>query len=289
MKTINLTNKEIKKLQLYDLDTEIVSNECKMYRLDENYLLKRLNRTTGSSFANKLFNVSLLNDVKKDLNIPEFVIPKYLVSKDYKIIGLALREVKNADNLGVLLNNPSVSYKEKLKNLRRLGKLIEKVYKQDVLNFRFGDLHPYNFLAGKDRLYAVDLDGAYLDINHPIFTYYFGSYTTAQNASLFPNKYELGRDDTLYANIESDLLFYNYMILDALGGTSTHVFDINSFYNYINYLEDLGYPQELLDSFRALYSNRDNMNPYEYLSDISEEMFNKASYEEYKKIKFTNK
>ena len=66
----------------------------------------------------------------------------------------------------------------------------------------------------------------------------------------------------------SDLYCYNVMILNYLYQDNITRLSIREFYEYLNYLNSIGMPLELLDSFNKLFDLSDNVNPYEILDMI---------------------
>ncbi len=42
----------------------------------------------------------------------------------------------------------------------------------------------------------------------------------------------------------------------------------DEFYDYLEYMSDLGISKELIDIFSTILINKDNINPYEYLEEL---------------------
>ena len=56
---------------------------------------------------------------------------------------------------------------------------------------------------------------------------------------------------------------------------------LEEYFDYVNYLESIGYGENIIKSFRNIYSNADNINPYMYLDEIPKE-YGKSLYTLYK-------
>lgn len=288
MKTITLTKKQYEKLKPYYIDDDVFNWEADFYVLDHgkwqysrgNYLLKRLHITKNESIANKLATVSLLSDKEQQIGIEELVIPKHLVSVEDEIVGFTVPKINNTYNLGSILNDSKVDTSKKIEYLKKLGKLIEKAHNISCLDFSFGDLHAYNFLIDKnnENLYAVDLDSSYINTNYPLPSYYLFN---TKDIGLFPNKYKSNEIGINYPDKNSDLLCYNFIILSMLSKENISKLRLEEYFDYVNYLESIGYGENIIKSFRNIYSNADNINPYMYLDEIPKE-YGKSLYTSYK-------
>ena len=58
------------------------------------------------------------------------------------------------------------------------------------------------------------------------------------------------------------------MFLNTISKTKMYMLTIEQFYNYINYLEDLGFPKDLLNTIEKIYCNGDNETILPYLDNI---------------------
>ena len=59
------------------------------------------------------------------------------------------------------------------------------------------------------------------------------------------------------------------MVLNYFFGAKINNLSIQDYYSYLEYLATLGVSQELIDIFSYIYVNRDNVNPYEYLDELT--------------------
>ena len=307
MKTITLTKKQFEKCSPYIIDKDIVNSEAEFYIINKGkykgkYLMKKLFINEGKIFANKLLTISLLNDMEHELGIEELCIPKHLISVDDEVIGFSIPKINNPRNLGLVLNNPKVDSLDKLRYLEEVGNILRKIQKQNVLDLSIGDLQPYNILIDKNnKLHIIDLDSAYINTNYPIPSFYISNKNTFVNLTDFGTKYNLVNfveeeekegDKTSVVKIptrlvrpdtNSDLLCYNFMIINTLANYKINNLDVSTYHDYITYLETLGYGEDIINSFRNIYSNADNVNPVDFFSDIPLDKVGLARYKVYKK------
>ena len=75
------------------------------------------------------------------------------------------------------------------------------------------------------------------------------------------------------------------MILNYLYGENIDSVSIDEFYEYLNYLEDIGVNQELVDNFGRVVINKPNENPVNYLDTLTRENVFRAKKNVYKKVK----
>lgn len=92
-----------------------------------------------------------------------FVLPESLVSINKKIEAFTMKYIKGI-NLSVILNNPDITYEEKIHYLKSIGRILEQMQNirkyTNLNNFYLGDIHEDNFLVERDKqeIYIVDLD-----------------------------------------------------------------------------------------------------------------------------------
>lgn len=279
IRTIWLTESEFRSLTKYYLSNDIIHYESEIYRLDLesikkkykncNLLLKSYDKYTNlKEKERKIYTVKKLAFYEEKLNIKELNIPKFKVNVTVKdcFQGFALSEVEKARNLGTILHSDEVAMNAKLYYLYKVGKLIEKIQKQNILKFNLGDLQEYNFVIdANNNIHAVDLDSVYLEGIIPTQARYL--YRNAC-ISHFKNKYRYYSSSVVYPNNNTDLLCYNLIILNTIFNRDFSYISLNDFQKYIRYLKYIGCGKELLNSFNRMYSNYDNINPYSYLEQI---------------------
>lgn len=287
METINLTKKQYEKLKKLDLGREIVSTECVMHIIPskngwnyETKLLKEFYYKEGRIFGNKLNTINtLINEVPK-LGIKELILPDKLAVIDNTVIGFTMDYIENT-NLFYKLNDYNVKRIDKIKYLKEIGVILEKIKKARdyylIDKFYLGDIHEQNFIVDTDdRIRVVDLDSSYIGANNPFAT----KFLSTNKAILdLPNKYP--KNDYIHIpNENTDILCYSMIILNYLSKYPINTLDIADFYNYLEYLRKQGYNYDLLSCFSKLYLQTSNENPYDLLDYIPEDI-NMANYRIY--------
>ena len=290
MKTLEINQMEIEGLEKLKLDDRISNKEGTIYRLrnynwvyDDNLLLKRLYITNKEIFANKLHTSSMLNDYEKEIGIRNFVIPKHFVSLQGNIIGITIEEKKDTENLGIILQDENVKMEDKIRYLSKIGDMLiklESLAKYD-LHFYFSDLHEYNFLVGKDdEVYAVDLDSATFIDDFPLPARYL---IINPNLSSVREKYKANVYGIPYPSYNADILSYNMMVLDALSQEKVSHMDLKEYKQYLNYLQEIGFGDQLVNSFLSVYDNVNNEVSSKYFDQIPMNSIGKATYKEFVK------
>jgi serine/threonine protein kinase len=301
MEIINVTSKKFEKLKLLDIPSEITNTEAKIFyikRRGELKVFKNLFRIKGSTFANKLYTLEML-DNNKDILPSEYVLPDYLISVDGVINGFAMPYI-HGTNLSLLLNNPKIDNQVKIDYLIKVGKLLERldyIRMNDNLNVYLNDLHSSNFLIDKDgNLKVLDLDSSKICDNKPFpakylmpsslvrytpdkYTIYNKKLIDKSNDDYYDYKQELGYLD---ADKNTDLFCYNIMILNFLYGDNIVRMDMNDFYSYIMYLKKLDLDENLIRIFDKLLAQCDNESPVDYLSTLTDSQIGRANHNVYK-------
>lgn len=165
MQIINMSKTKLNSLEPLILPKNVTSTECELFKYPyygKEKLLKKLHRTDGIIFANKLYTIEALN-ANKDNMPSNFVLPESLVSINKKIEAFTMQYIKGI-NLSIILNDSNITYEEKIHYLKSIGRILEQMQNirkyTDLNNFYLGDIHEDNFLVEKDRqeVYVVDLD-----------------------------------------------------------------------------------------------------------------------------------
>ncbi len=291
MKILQISKRKFKQISKYTLESSITNNECDLFILEQkdkwNYekiLIKKLKKTSGGYFSNKLYTVNTLIDNRENLDIDELVLPEKLFVLDDKIEGFVMPFVENNINLSLLLNNPNLSLLKKIEILKKIGNLLNKIiYLSDKANnFFLGDVHDGNFIYDKDKkiFRAVDLDSCKIGNNDSSISKYL---TFNVNLWDFPNKYPLNEDDVHISNKNTTILSYIYMILNTISNHRIDNIFIEEYYSYLQYLKDNGFKQELIDMFANVYTNADNNIDLGLLESIPTNKGFKLTFEQYKK------
>lgn len=111
MQIINMSKTKLNSLEPLILPKNVTSTECELFKYPyygKEKLLKKLHRTDGIIFANKLYTIEALN-ANKDSMPSNFVLPESLVSINKKIEAFTMKYIKGI-NLSVILNNPDITY-----------------------------------------------------------------------------------------------------------------------------------------------------------------------------------
>ena len=288
MEVINLSKKRFESLEPYELPANIFNTEAKMYVLPiknrwqtVNMLLKRLYITNGPVFGNKLQTINSLIDARHIIDIPEIVFPEKLAVVDSKIVGYVM-ELVDSVNLETALNSFDISSERKIKYLRQIGEILEKMKhvrtytpideytNATVSDFYLNDMHENNFIIDTqtDSVRVVDIDSCKINGN-----YTFGSkYLTEKALIGNTRKYKYEENGICGGFFEpsedTELYCYIMVILNTIYGGDIHKLSIPEFYDYLEYLYTIGVDLSLLTQFEKILSAHHNENPYENLESL---------------------
>lgn len=257
MQIINMSKTKLNSLEPLILPKNVTSTECELFKYPyygKEKLLKKLHRTDGIIFANKLYTIEALN-ANKDSMPSNFVLPESLVSINKKIEAFTMKYIKGI-NLSVILNNPDITYEEKIHYLKSIGRILEQMQNirkyTNLNNFYLGDIHEDNFLVERDKqeIYIVDLDSCKIAGNKS----FPGRYLTNSSLIKYNNaKYQtLSQTDDLAdykIDENTDIYCYIIMVLNYLYDGRVDRLSLDEFYDFINYLEDIKVNIELIECF----------------------------------------
>lgn len=277
MQIINMSKTKLNSLEPLILPKNVTSTECELFKYPyygKEKLLKKLHRTDGIIFANKLYTIEALN-ANKDSMPSNFVLPESLVSINKKIEAFTMKYIKGI-NLSVILNNPDITYEEKIHYLKSIGRILEQMQNirkyTDLNNFYLGDIHEDNFLVERDKqeIYIVDLDSCKIAGNKS----FPGRYLTNSSLIKYNNtKYQtLSQTDDLAdykIDENTDIYCYIIMILNYLYDGRVDRLSLDKFYDFINYLEDIKVSIELIECFNKIVVGGNNINPCNYLDTLT--------------------
>ena len=293
MKIINISKKKFQELEKLNLTREVFNTEGILY--DFNYqgkekILKQLYILNGATFANKLYTLEMLDNNREYLP-NSFVIPDYLCSVNGEITGFTMPKI-NGINLSTILKSENKDYKEQIYYLKKIGEILNQLHNirkyTSLKDIYINDLHDSNFIIdSKNReLRVIDLDSCKI-----------GSNKIAASRFLIPSsiikevkKYKINEDETssgyIIPNSDSDLYCYSIIILNYLFGDKIGSIEIQDFYEYLNYLEDIKVNKELIQIFnKLLIDNCKNENPLNYLDSLTSEQICRAKKLVYNKTK----
>ena len=277
MQIINMSKTKLNSLEPLILPKNVTSTECELFKYPyygKEKLLKKLHRTDGIIFANKLYTIEALN-ANKDSMPSNFVLPESLVSINKKIEAFTMKYIKGI-NLSVILNNPDITYEEKIHYLKSIGRILEQMQNirkyTNLNNFYLGDIHEDNFLVERDKqeIYIVDLDSCTIAGNKS----FPGRYLTNSSLIKYNNtKYQtLSQTDDLAdykIDENTDIYCYIIMILNYLYDGRVDRLSLDKFYDFINYLEDIKVNIELIECFNKIVVGGNNINPCNYLDTLT--------------------
>ena len=272
-----MSKTKLNSLEPLILPKNVTSTECELFKYPyygKEKLLKKLHRTDGIIFANKLYTIEALN-ANKDSMPSNFILPESLVSINKKIEAFTMKYIKGI-NLSVILNNPDITYEEKIHYLKSIGRILEQMQNirkyTNLNNFYLGDIHEDNFLVERDKqeVYIVDLDSCKLAGNKS----FPGRYLTNSSLIKYNNtKYQtLSQTDDLAdykIDENTDIYCYIIMILNYLYDGRVDRLSLDKFYDFINYLEDIKVNIELIECFNKIVVGGNNINPCNYLDTLT--------------------
>lgn len=277
MQIINMSKTKLNSLEPLILPKNVTSTECELFKYPyygKEKLLKKLHRTDGIIFANKLYTIEALN-ANKDSMPSNFVLPESLVSINKKIEAFTMKYIKGI-NLSVILNNPDITYEEKIHYLKSIVRILEQMQNirkyTNLNNFYLGDIHEDNFLVERDKqeIYIVDLDSCKIAGNKS----FPGRYLTNSSLIKYNNtKYQtLSQTDDLAdykIDENTDIYCYIIIILNYLYDGRVDRLSLDKFYDFINYLEDIKVNIELIECFNKIVVGGNNINPCNYLDTLT--------------------
>lgn len=261
------------------LEDEITSIESDLYYLPkknhDSYLLKSYKNATGEYFGNKLLTINSLIENREKINIDELVFPERLAIIDKKIAGFTMKYIENNINLSLILDSINVDVELKIKLLKQIERIIQKVHHVKGLQqpFLLADIHESNFILEKSssKIFCVDVDGCKIS-NNRIYSMKYGSFN--EKFLDLPHKYPLYEDEEPIPNYNTEWYCYIIMLLNMIGSGPVYKLLIEDFYDYIEYLSDAGFSKELLSCFVNIYSNKDNYSPRDLLDSIPKNIDN---------------
>lgn len=294
----NFRMREIRKLKELQIESGVLNTEALMLVLKRKSFSDKVVRVfkyldaqeDPEIMAKKLYVVTTLNTPNPYRKIEELIIPDSIIYVDNLIAGFGVPLIENHKNFGAIIQNPEISLKDKIPYLQQLGNIIDKVQHVDVSKnrFQFGDLNEFNFIVDEnDKVRAIDLDSAYLGVGEPLDMAYYllrNDYITNFIKKHNSNKYKVTDSGIIIPNDDTDLYCYNMIVLKALSKENIYKQDINTYYQYLEYLGILGLPDELIEAFNNIYIPKENTNPKDFLSLIDTSVEDKMDFKEFKKV-----
>lgn len=273
MFTTTFTNSSFAKLKKFDPGKDIPNTECELYikgiKDKEKILIKKFFVREGDYLGKKLKNLNTLMYYKSSLeSVKELILPNSLVIVGGEIVGYSMEFIDKNINLLNYLRSLNISLEDKVKYLKCIGSILEEInnIKDFPYDFSLGDLHEGNFIIDKNGLLkVVDIDSSYISNNEPFPAKYLSINPLLKDLSY---KYITNDKGDIIPNRNTDIYCYIIIILNTLANQDMYKLNINDFFRYINYLEDIGINKDFLFSIERIYQSGDNKNPLEYLNSL---------------------
>ena len=266
MKVVSFSNREFKKVSKLPLSNKIINTEAELYLYeDKNKWDKRQNVIkifyNPDIMNEKYYTIGELLKYKDEIGMPELVMPEAVVSVNKEMVGYIMPYIDSCTNMNLLLNNPNVSLKDKLKFLKEIYLILEKIESIKALegNFFLGDIHESNFVFDvlEQRIKVVDMDSAY--INHssiPVSKF----MTFNDNLWDYPAKYPMDEDDRHIPSHNTQTLCFTYMLLNTLSREKSYNWSKEEYYLYLECLKKMKMEPEIVNYLSTIYDDSPNIH-----------------------------
>ena len=280
MRVENISLKILSILDKMCLPVNILNTESEIYIFDNKKtwdgnkkVFKKLYIDEGEIFSNKLYIINEEINKTEEIGLEELVLPDNLISVKGKIAGFTMPYIDNI-NLKTILNSGEFSSKEKIKYLKEVGEILEKIKKvrtyKNISNFYLNDIHESNFILNKNtqKINVVDMDSARIGNSLTQPSKYLNDKALISQVCKY-KKVNNNIGGMYEADENTDLYCYIMMVLEYFYGDKLNL-SISEYYLYLEYLSSLGVSKELLDKLSLIYCNSNNENPYEHLETLGE-------------------
>ena len=249
--------------------------------------MKKLYINDGIILATKLFTIEVLNSN----DLPNyFITPDSLVSVNNTVVGFTIPYI-DGFTLKSLLYNDNYPNDVKISYLKRIGSILDDMIgiRNNTLlkHFYLNDIHESNFMIDYNtgELCVIDLDGCKINSSFSFPARYLTKNGLFNNVKKYNVEPDLRHGSYVMANRDSDLYCYMIIILNFLYNGCINNMKITEYYDYLNYLRDIGVDSELIDVFYRIVSYGDNINPMEYLESLTDEQICRAKQNVYRIVK----
>lgn len=121
------------------------------------------------------------------------------------------------------------------------------------------------------QLGIVDLDSCRIGSRFSYTAKYLTPFSLVKTQ---PDKYEINQiigngPGYIVPDQNSDIYCYIVMILNYITGSIFKYFTIDNFYDYLTILSNMGINPDLLYLIEKIVTKDDNINPYEYLRNLT--------------------
>lgn len=263
MQTINITERNLKKLPLLQISNQVYNTEGRLYIYEHKNnwknardVLKIYFSQDEQSIADKMYVISQLLANKEYIDMPELVLPNALAVVGGNIQGFSMPLIENNVNMQLLLNNPNVRLKAKLNYLKQIITILKKVEDIKELSGKFflGDIYEGNFIWDVDtqKVKAVDLDSSYIKDSKVSVSKFL---TFNQYLENNPEKYPIDKESyRVIPNRETSIASFWYMFLNVISGDQAYLWSMNEYYNYLSFLTNQGIDKNIVEELSNMYT-----------------------------------
>lgn len=277
MHIINISKREFKRLNPFQLSRSIIHSEADLYEMDycgERKIVKTIFTYDKDYYQEKIRTIATLDEYSSYLP-RSFTIPDNFIAVRNKIKAFTTPFL-NGETLDFILNNPTIPIEEHIYYLTKIGTILEELKKirktTPLKELYIGDLHESNIIINRftKELNIIDLDSSRIGSSFS----YTAKYLTPFSLLKHQDKYILNKvigngPGFIVPDQNTDIYCYIVMILNYITDDLFKYFNIEDFYTYLNMLNDIGINQELLYIIEKIFTKEDNINPYEYLITLS--------------------
>lgn len=280
MEIVNMSKEDIESLKVLPL--RIYNSRGDLLLLRYNNILRVLKMIDDSSLEEYQVYMTAIKllDKYRECMPKGFVLPQFFVSEDDVIKYFAINYVSGR-NLSVVLRDRKVSIDDKKYYLKEIGNILlqmKSIRKNNELNnFYLGDLHEDNFILDKQgMLRTIDLDGGkFIGNKNPISKYLIAT-SLISDCNVSKYKFEIENPYFCKYVVDENTDIYCYIIIILNYLCDGKINNISEFYEFINYLNDIGLDKELLNCFERIITEGDNINPYNYIDTLTYKQIKKA-------------
>ena len=284
MDAIVLTKRQFEKLKQHLVPDHISNSEASLYIIPSknqfnDKLVKVYKANSGDSFSRKLYVVNTLIDSKDVIGSNDIVLPEKLVVVGDNVVGTSQEYINNNINMIDVINNTKIPMERKIDLLKQILGIINHVkYTAPLVNgMNIGDIHLGNFIydLSEKRVKNIDTDSYSIgEVSQPVAP----MNIVGENFNGLDNKYKFNYVGLTIPNDESDMMYYQFIVLNTIANYEINNLSLNEFYDYLQFLKDNGYSNEVVDCFASIYTNKSN-----YIdNDILEQLKSASHADDYR-------
>jgi hypothetical protein len=268
MEIINLTKEEFDELVPLNLRKNTTHTEANFFympKCDEKIIKVHRNPVISEKYevANNL------EKFKNENSFEELITPSKILEVDGAFKGFIFPKV-SGKNAKVYLKSESCSMQTKIKILKQIGAILEKLKDYEVkYKMAYGDVHSDNFMVENSSLkvYGIDTDSMKI-LNSPGVTNFYLFFSPWAKEL---DKYEYNNFGMALPSYQTDIYCFVMMILEIISDSKiVYVMDLYELKIYLDYLSLMGFDSGLLNSIASIFTkNTDNINPLPYLDSLN--------------------